>query len=160
MVISAVEYFLDMEEVTSSNLVPSTKLIVDFSEGKLYNYLIFPKVRNTKYIRTGGIMEKEYHKQKSKEHYQKYKDKYNARNQLQKQRTRSIINEAKSCGCRVCEEKEIACLDFHHLSDKDVVIATMLGWSDKRVKEEISKCVVLCANCHRKHHAGVIDIGL
>jgi hypothetical protein len=104
-------------------------------------------------------MDKDYHKQKSKEHYQKYKEKYNARNRLQKQRTREIINEAKSYGCLVCKEKEKACLDFHHLGNKDVLVSTMLGWNDKRVRDEINKCVVLCANCHRKHHAGLLDFG-
>ena len=101
---------------------------------------------------------KEFHRQKSKEHYQKYKAQYNERNQLQKQRTREIINEAKQGGCVACGEKESACLDFHHLGDKDNVVSQMLGWSNKRVVEEIAKCVVLCANCHRKHHAGLLDI--
>lgn len=104
--------------------------------------------------------DKDYHKQKSREHYQKYKAKYNDRNKLQKQRTRQLIDESKSSGCKVCGEKEIACLDFHHLGDKDVTVSSMLGWNDDRVKEEIAKCVVLCANCHRKHHAGILDIGL
>lgn len=104
-------------------------------------------------------MDSEYHKQKSKEHYQKYKSKYNERNQLQKQRTRQIIAEAKQRGCIVCSEQEPACLDFHHLNGKDMTVSSMLGMNDQRVKEEIAKCVVLCSNCHRKHHAGVLDIG-
>jgi hypothetical protein len=104
-------------------------------------------------------MDSEYHKQKSKEHYQKYKQKYNERNQLQKQRTRSIISEAKQAGCSICNENEPACLDFHHLGGKDMTVSAMLGMNDDRVKEEIAKCVVLCANCHRKHHAGLFDIG-
>ena len=103
-------------------------------------------------------MDSEYHKQKSKEHYQKYKEKYKQRNQLQKQRTRAIIAEAKQHGCSVCSEKEHVCLDFHHLDGKDKEVASMLGMNDTRVKEEISKCVVLCANCHRKHHAGLLNI--
>jgi hypothetical protein len=103
-------------------------------------------------------MHQDYHKQKSKEHYQKYKQKYNERNLLQKQRTREIILEAKQSGCLVCFEREPACLDFHHLNKKDMSVASMLGMNDDRVKEEILKCVVLCANCHRKHHAGLLDI--
>ena len=104
-------------------------------------------------------MDKEYHKQKSKEHYLKYKEQYNSRNQLQKQRTRDIIANAKSQGCSCCNEKEHACLDFHHLDGKDKNVSAMLGMSDSKVEEEISKCVVLCANCHRKVHAGLLDIG-
>jgi hypothetical protein len=105
-------------------------------------------------------MDLDYHRQKSKEHYQKYKQKYNERNQVQKQRTREIIAEAKQGGCSVCSEKQPACLDFHHISGKDKTVASMLGMNDDRVREEISKCVILCANCHRKHHAGLLDIGL
>lgn len=44
-------------------------------------------------------------------------------------------------------------LDFHHPSgaDKEVHIAQLrYGW--ERIKKEIDKCVVLCANCHRIRH--------
>ena len=103
-------------------------------------------------------MDSEYHKQKSREHYQKYKQKYNERNRLQKQRTREMIAEAKRNGCIKCSEKEHACLDFHHLGDKDLSVSAMLGMNDERVQEEINKCVVLCSNCHRKLHAGIIGL--
>ena len=103
-------------------------------------------------------MDSEYHKQKSREHYQKYKQKYNERNQLQKRRTRELINEAKKEGCIKCSEKEPACLDFHHLRNKDLSVAAMHGMNDERVLEEINKCVVLCSNCHRKLHAGIIGL--
>jgi hypothetical protein len=103
-------------------------------------------------------MDLEYHKQKSREHYQKYKQKYNERNQLQKQKTRDIIEEAKSSGCIKCGEKEQSCLDFHHLGEKDKTVSSMLGMNEERVRAEISKCVILCANCHRKLHAGIIGL--
>ena len=101
---------------------------------------------------------KEFHRQKSKEHYERHKESYRERNRLQRARTRSIINEAKANGCEVCGEKETACLDFHHTGEKDKTVSQMLGMSDKRVRDEIAKCVILCANCHRKHHAGVLDL--
>ena len=104
--------------------------------------------------------DKDYHKQKSREHYQKYKQKYNERNTTQRERSRQIMLEAKRDGCIVCGEKEVSCLDFHHLHSKDMLVSQMLARSDEKLKAEIAKCVVLCANCHRKHHAGVLDIGL
>lgn len=96
---------------------------------------------------------KEYHRQKSKQHYQKYKKSYSKRNQEQKARTRQLIIEAKSGGCTKCPEHDPVCLDFHHTGDdKDMTVSSMLGMSDTRVRSEIAKCVVLCANCHRKEH--------
>mgnify|MGYP000049955768 FL=1 len=58
------------------------------------------------------------------------------------------------CGYNRC----IQALEFHHLGNtgKD------FGISDKgytrsweRVKKEIDKCVLICANCHRELHTGI-----
>lgn len=57
--------------------------------------------------------------------------------------------------CIQCGEDHPACLVFHHrdLNEKDFSIAHMLtGYGKKRILEEIAKCDVLCANCHRKLH--------
>jgi predicted HNH restriction endonuclease len=32
------------------------------------------------------------------------------------------------------------------------------GYSKERVIDEIEKCVVLCANCHRKFHGGLFKL--
>lgn len=101
---------------------------------------------------------KEYHKLKAKEHYWTHKEEYHIRNQLQKQRTRQIIADVKAIGCRLCDEKESSALDFHHVHGKDRVISQMHGMNDDRVRAEIAKCVILCANCHRKVHAGILSI--
>lgn len=58
----------------------------------------------------------------------------------------------KTVGCCVCGEKDVACLDFHHLSNKTTQVSWMQSNSYKAIKEEIDKCVVLCSNCHRKLH--------
>lgn len=56
--------------------------------------------------------------------------------------------------CSRCPESDPDCLDFHHLRDKQKAIATAIqsGWSKKKILAEIEKCIVLCANCHRKEH--------
>lgn len=58
-------------------------------------------------------------------------------------------------GCVLCGEKHPACLDFHHRvahEKKATVSLVICHWSRKKLEDEIAKCDVLCANCHRKHH--------
>ena len=58
--------------------------------------------------------------------------------------------------CQLCPESHPACLHFHHNdpTQKDISIAKAVQsrWSIDRIKTEISKCQVLCANCHAKIH--------
>jgi hypothetical protein len=43
--------------------------------------------------------------------------------------------------------------DFHHIEGKDDSPSTIIGnGSFSKIAEEISKCVLLCANCHRIEH--------
>lgn len=77
------------------------------------------------------------------------------------ERYRALVDYAKSSGCLVCGERELVALDMHHLGDKEFSlgsIAARCSISVARVEAEIAKCVVLCANCHRKLHAGVITL--
>lgn len=58
--------------------------------------------------------------------------------------------------CQNCPENRICCLDFHHRDStmKEVSLSYVAsnGWSIQRILDEIAKCDVLCANCHRWHH--------
>jgi hypothetical protein len=72
-----------------------------------------------------------------------------------KQEIRKFIQDYKAeKGCERCPENAYYCLDFHHIEgeDKEFDLGRSGGWSLKRIKEEIEKCIVLCANCHRKEH--------
>ena len=58
------------------------------------------------------------------------------------------------CGYDRCHEA----LEFHHLeaSDKDFGISSRgytRSWN--KIREELDKCELLCANCHREVHAGL-----
>lgn len=59
--------------------------------------------------------------------------------------------------CARCGEDHPACIQFHHLDpgEKDMTVANAVrrGWSRARILRELTKCEVLCANCHAKHHA-------
>lgn len=54
-------------------------------------------------------------------------------------------------GCARCGYNEYACaLDFNHVrGEKSFNIAPNWGRSLQALKEELAKCEVLCANCHR-----------
>jgi hypothetical protein len=71
---------------------------------------------------------------------------------------REYIDNIKSAsGCLVCGETTAVCLDFHHLdpSKKSFGLARVMRSKEKLVAE-IEKCIVLCANCHRKLHNNLI----
>ena len=62
----------------------------------------------------------------------------------------------KTLHCEDCGQTHPAVLEFHHLdpSKKSVNISRLIATSSslRRLKEEMEKCVVLCANCHRIRH--------
>lgn len=65
----------------------------------------------------------------------------------------------KNLYCQECGETFAPCLHFHHKdpSKKEFSISMKCkSWSTKRIKLEMKKCVVLCANCHIKVHQGFI----
>ena len=73
---------------------------------------------------------------------------------------RARINAIKAeAGCYRCGIHDFRCLEFHHLdpTTKAFNISTELGKSIsiKRLLAEISKCIVLCANCHKLEHIGI-----
>jgi len=86
----------------------------------------------------------------------------NKEKQLQRQRIKRdelrkyVLNIKQTSCCKVCGEKHIAVLDFHHrdskTKDTTVAIAINREWSIKRLQQEIDKCDILCSNCHRKLH--------
>jgi len=73
-------------------------------------------------------------------------------------RHRAWVYEQKrqSDGCTRCAEADPACLDYHHRdgTTKEMTICEMVthGYSKEKLRAEMEKCELLCANCHRKEH--------
>lgn len=99
-----------------------------------------------------------------KNHYATNTDYRSRRNDGKKARaakSRKLLQRYKSfCGCKVCGEKEPVVLDLHHLdpSSKELEVSKTVNYSRERLKKEVRKCVVLCSNCHRKVHAGILQL--
>jgi len=77
---------------------------------------------------------------------------------LKKKRLKEWVNQIKLLigGCERCGERDIACLDFHHTNESEKLYEISRLLSDCAPKEkilaEMSKCELICCNCHRKHH--------
>lgn len=59
-------------------------------------------------------------------------------------------------GCVHCGETDPACLDFHHRDQdtKRAAVSVLVAKCSPLdvVKDEMKKCVLVCANCHRRLH--------
>jgi len=92
--------------------------------------------------------------------YRRNKAYYLAKNEEQKQRARAyLVKLKKRAACKYCRESATCCLEFHHTDPRtksgELANAANYGWSPKRIDEEAAKCEIVCANCHRKLHAGI-----
>lgn len=93
---------------------------------------------------------------KDKERQRQYQRTWEQRQAIE---IREYIREAKQGGCIACPEKDPVALDFHHINPKEKSFS--IGRRSHRqpleqVVIELGKCIILCANCHRKLHAGKI----
>ena len=106
----------------------------------------------------GRVRSREY----GRWYYRHNVEKEKARLAANKLKTRQWFAEYKSAlQCQVCGEAHPAALDFHHRdsNEKDISVAQAIhnGWGSKRVLQELEKCDVLCANCHRRLHQNKIS---
>ena len=73
-----------------------------------------------------------------------------------------MVIEYKGGACAICGYKRcVEAFDLHHLSQqrKDFGLGSDgLTRSWERTKREADKCILLCANCHREVHAGVVQL--
>ena len=94
-----------------------------------------------------------------REHYlankQRYVDQARGRKQqLALQRTTYLVEYFRTHPCVDCGETDAVVLEFDHLRDKSFDVATALPYRSWRsILDEIAKCEVVCANCHRRRTA-------
>jgi 5-methylcytosine-specific restriction endonuclease McrA len=94
-----------------------------------------------------------------RKHYVQHRDQYIARaarrtRGLVAERARYLISLFSERACVDCGESDPLVLEFDHLGDKKFSISRGLrerNW--QAVLDEIAKCDVVCANCHRRRTA-------
>jgi hypothetical protein len=95
--------------------------------------------------------------------YQRNRERRTQQITAYKKRRRQQLREwvaGLKLACIRCGERDYRCLDFHHVdpTQKEFCIAHAIHscYPKSRIEEEIDKCVLLCANCHRKEHASIV----
>lgn len=119
---------------------------------KLHNCVICNKEltgRQTKFC-SKSCKSKDYNSDPERRRY--YQDRQNERRRGNK----IIFLEQFESKCSLCGyNKNTAALEFHHLDPKkkDFSLSSMdFSWSIERLRSEIDKCILVCANCHREIH--------
>lgn len=81
-------------------------------------------------------------------------------------RTNASIRDAvrrwkESLSCTLCAEREPCCLELHHIDDNEKDFNLSYAWMSfglPKFIDEVNKCIVLCSNCHKKIHKGVLTL--
>lgn len=69
-----------------------------------------------------------------------------------------MVREEKSSGCIICGyDRYYGALAFHHLNGKDMEVGQMKYHFEFVREASRHPMVVLCSNCHRELHGGVIS---
>ena len=105
---------------------------------------------NKKYGKPQSVC-KECHSIYRKNHYQLNKEKYINKAKLNKEKyKKEFLIWLSSKECLDCGNSDIRVLEFDHLYNKSFNISSMIGQRKlDSFMDEIFKCDVVCANCHR-----------
>ncbi len=100
---------------------------------------------------------REYMRNYQRDWHQRNKVQRIARVHERKERLWEFYHQLKATlECARCGENHPATLQFHHRDpqEKDFNLSEAVreGYSIERIKREVAKCIVLCANCHAKEH--------
>jgi len=96
------------------------------------------------------------------QHYAKYGDEYRKRANIRRDKVRKELHDnmvafLKNKTCIICGEPDVRTFEFDHIEPalKSFGISQGIRAGKKWVEilEEIKKCRILCANCHKIHTA-------
>lgn len=109
-------------------------------------------------IRDNDETRKAYYREYNKGWYQQHRERLLEKRRQHKEELRIWLRRYKSkLRCVECGENHPACLHFHHRNKEEKSFdigkaITRTYTSINRLEKEISKCEVLCGNCHAIRH--------
>jgi hypothetical protein len=99
-----------------------------------------------------------YHNNRASQKRKKYRKRRLLRNEYKHRIL--ILKSGRTCCVSGCVESEPCALEFHHVNalDKldDIGHLVQNGSSWSVIANEITKCIIICSNHHKKYHAGHI----
>lgn len=84
-----------------------------------------------------------------------YQDVKNSRERLKERIIYVMGSKCQCCGYNKCQ----SALELHHINpqEKEFTISANTNRSWQSIVQEIKKCTLVCANCHREIEAGLIE---
>lgn len=100
---------------------------------------------------------RKYQREYSRRYYQKHKERLKrAATENRSKRRKEYSDWKAALSCVMCGFSHPAAMDFHHVvrrpDNRSVSMLAANGAYDDAKNEAVSRCIVLCANCHRIHH--------
>lgn len=89
---------------------------------------------------------KQYYSKNPVKHKLKVKER---RKQLVVDNRKLMLDLLKEAKCKDCGNTDFRVFEFDHLRDKKSNISEMLTFPWPSILEEIQKCEIVCANCHK-----------
>lgn len=145
---TTIRYWLKKFDLKTNHLSLNQKEITDYGDCRFC-----PKCKETKPL-------PEFYNRRNKEGSSVYCKICTTLQTVERQRKlKSLAIEYKGGCCIKCGySKYNGALEFHHLdpSAKDFTIAhlNLHAFNDK-IKKELDKCILVCANCHREIHSKI-----
>lgn len=94
---------------------------------------------------------------KSKKYYKSNSERMkkqiaSSRHQRREEAQQILLDLFRKSGCSDCPEKDILVLEFDHVRGKKVrdISRLVATGATKLLLEELPKCDIVCANCHRR----------
>jgi hypothetical protein len=92
-------------------------------------------------------------------HYARVNESTSKAREKRRKKSSLFITKSKGRGCAICGYNICPeALEFHHVNgDKDRIIARLRDSNIEKIKIEMAKCIVICANCHRELHSVTLN---